>query len=51
MSNEIGKPDLFFDSKLQHYLDKHHVTGVFVSFSHEGDLLSSYALAERDRVV
>ena len=51
MSNEIGKPDLFFDSKLQHYLDKHHVTGVFVSFSHEGGLLNSYALAERDQVV
>lgn len=50
ISNEVGKPVLFFDSKLQDYLDARHVTGVFVSFSHEGSLLSSYALAERAHV-
>ena len=51
ISNGIGKPDLFFDIKLQQYLNECHVRGVFVSFSHEGSLLSSYALAESARVL
>ena len=46
ISNEIGKPDLFFDLKLKQYLNENHVGSVFVSFSHEGSLLSAYAIAE-----
>ena len=46
ISNEIGKPDLIFDLKLRQYLNENHVGSVFVSFSHEGSLLSAYAIAE-----
>ncbi|MDA1332246.1 MAG: holo-ACP synthase [Proteobacteria bacterium] len=46
ISNEIGKPDLFFDFKLKQYLNEKRIGPIFVSFSHEGSLLSAYALAE-----
>lgn len=46
ISNKIGKPDLIFEAKLRQHLDDLRVNGVFVSFSHEGSLLSSYAIAE-----
>ena len=46
ISSEIGKPDLFFDIKLKQYLDDNRIGPIFVSFSHEGDMLSAYAIAE-----
>lgn len=50
INNELGKPELIFESKLKQYLDDRRVCGVFVSFSHEGSLLSSYAIAESVQV-
>lgn len=47
ISGEIGKPYIFFTDCLKIYLEQLGVDNLFISFSHEGDLLSSYVIAER----
>jgi phosphopantetheinyl transferase (holo-ACP synthase) len=47
ISGGIGKPYIFFKDCLKIYLEELGVDNLFISFSHEGDLLGSYVVAER----
>jgi holo-[acyl-carrier protein] synthase len=46
LNDRVGKPELVFDEALDKFLRSHEVNRIHISFSHEGSLLTSFAVAE-----
>jgi holo-[acyl-carrier protein] synthase len=46
LSDLVGKPELVFDKTLDKFLRSREVNRIHISFSHEGSLLTSFAVAE-----
>ena len=47
LNDLVGKPELVFDKTLDKFLRSREVNRIHISFSHEGSLLTSFAVAER----
>ena len=46
LNDLVGKPELVFDKTLDKFLRSREVNRIHISFSHEGSLLTSFAVAE-----
>jgi holo-[acyl-carrier protein] synthase len=46
LNDRVGKPELVFDVALDKFLRLREVNRIHISFSHEGSLLTSFAVAE-----
>jgi holo-[acyl-carrier protein] synthase len=46
LNDRVGKPELVFDVALDKFLRSREVNRIHISFSHEGALLTSFAVAE-----
>ena len=46
LNDLVGKPELVFDKTLDKFLRSREVNRIHISFSHEGSLLTSFAVVE-----